>query len=535
MRAASVATAQWWILLATIAVTPLAFSTWTFDVFNLTALTVLWVGAAIAVGLQVWLLGAAQMGERRRGTRSYWLPRRWGYIAFYIGILVLSTATSRAPMVSLLGQYGRYGGLVTTLPIIAVALMLARALAESPERRVQLLGAVVTSGVLGALYLVAQERGVDAFSWFEPWSARPRHPPGALGNSNFSGAHVALALGPALVLASERRGKVRVVLAVVVLVLLAGVGVSQSRGAIMAVLAACAVVVARSTPPMRRRLTAAVAGGLALLGLVAVATNDAGLTELVGTGTATERIDLWEVALEGAADRPILGGGPDLYTLTFADHAGPELAGVVSDEPHNVLLDHLDGSGLLGAGAWLGVVMAIVASARMSINRRRLTPWLAMGAGYLAQAAVSIDVVPLQLWGWVAAAGVLGLADTRDSWSTDANAKLQPAAVVVGSAAAILMVVVALGPFRADMAHRRGIEAANLGDHDRATAQLTQATDRHGWEPRFHRRLGIQLVLASRVRDDQDLTMRARAELDRTLELLPGDPVATEWRSSIEE
>ena len=35
------------MVLTTVAVVPLAFSTWTIDVFNLTALTVLWLGTTI--------------------------------------------------------------------------------------------------------------------------------------------------------------------------------------------------------------------------------------------------------------------------------------------------------------------------------------------------------------------------------------------------------------------------------------------------------------------------------------------------------
>ena len=276
----------------------------------------------------------------------------------------------------------------------------------------------------------------------------------------------------------------------------------------------------------RRTLAIGAVVAAAAIGVVALATNDGGSDELFGTRTWSERADLWEVALRGAADRPVLGGGPDLFRLTFEEHAGPELAGVVSDEPHNALLDHLDGAGFLGAAAWLAVVATGVAAARRRGDRAG-TAWAAMGAAYLAQAMVSIDVVPLLLWGWVALGGVV-------STRSPSSARRPPLVMMVTAAVAtVALCIVALGPFRADMAHRRGIEASNAGDVDRALFQLDQAVDRHDWEPRFHRRLGIQLVLASRAGDDE-FAERATDELRRALDLYPGDPVAEEWLALVD-
>ena len=502
------------MVLATVAVCPLAFSTWTIDVFNLTALTVLWIGTTIAWGL--WVAG--------HGFRLPPLPAMWPAVAVYLVVLAVATAASRAPAVSALGSYGRYGGLATIIPAIAIAWLFAEGLARSPRHRHHALGAIAVSGLLGALYLWSQQLGLDAWGWLEPWDQAPRHPPGALGNSNFSGAHLALAAMPTIALASSARGRARAVWVAVGAAVLSGVAVSQSRGAMLAVGAGLIVLAAgRST---RRTLVIGALVSAAAIGIVALATNDGGSDELFGTRTWGERVDLWEVALRGAADRPILGGGPDLFRLTFEEHAGSGLARVVSDEPHNVLLDHLDGAGFLGAAAWLGVVAAAAVTARRRTDRGAVA-WSAMGAAYLAQSMVSIDVVPLALWGWVA----LGGAVATKSVSAGARSPI----VAVGAAAAtIVIVLVALGPFRADMAHRRGIEASNAGDVERALFQLGQAVDRHGWEPRFHRRLGIQLVLASRSGDDE-AAARAERELERALDLYPGEPTVERWLAVVQE
>ena len=44
---------EWWVLVATVALTPLVFSRLTFDVYNITEVTVLWVGAVVAAAMRL--------------------------------------------------------------------------------------------------------------------------------------------------------------------------------------------------------------------------------------------------------------------------------------------------------------------------------------------------------------------------------------------------------------------------------------------------------------------------------------------------
>lgn len=513
---------QWWVLVGTVAVTPAIFSRWTFDVFNVTELTALWIGAIVAGGLQLTLRSAGNRLSR---------PGIWPYVVVYVAVLGVATVASRAPMVSFLGLYGRLGGVVTIVPVIAVAWMIHRHLVGRPDRRRQLLAAMGISSVAGGLYLLAQQLDLETVAWLELEGRTPTHPPGLLGNSNFSGAHAALGLAPMAWLAFRQTGWRRAAWQVGVVLALVGVGISQSRGAMAAAVVAFVVIAVRLRLSSRALVTGAVAAGLVLLG-AALATNAVGLSDLTSATTADERVDLWEVALAGSPDHLVLGGGPDLYLVTFHEHAGPDLDGVVADEPHNVLLDHLDGGGLVWAGAWLAVVAAVVLAARKS-DRRSVSPWSGMGAAYLAQAMVSIDAVPLVLWAWVAAAGVVASANP-DPAPMRTSGRVPVVAAVAAAAVVVVGVVVALGPFRADMAYRRAIEAANRGDVDTAVAQFEQAIDRHGWEPRYRRRLGLALW-GSAALDGRDTLEAARATLRDALDLFPDDPSATVWLAGVED
>ncbi|MFV2039895.1 MAG: hypothetical protein ACC660_06590, partial [Acidimicrobiales bacterium] len=168
IRARLIEAAEWWVLVATVAVTPLVFSRWTFDVFNITEVTVLWIGMTIAVGLR---LSRVMSGDWPR------IPAIWPYVLAYVGVFALTTSTSRAPVVSLMGNYGRLGGMVTLVPAVLVAWLLSDEMSKRPHRRRQLLAAIALSSTVGAMYLIAQQLDLDTYTWLQFGGREPTHPP----------------------------------------------------------------------------------------------------------------------------------------------------------------------------------------------------------------------------------------------------------------------------------------------------------------------------------------------------------------------
>lgn len=542
MSTTTVERVQWYTGLVGIGLVPLAFSTLTFDVFTVVQATALWVTVVVvaAMALARWVSGD-------RPLRLVPLARP---AVVFVTVMALATVVSRATTVSFFGTYGRLGGLSTLWAVVFLAWTVATGALGRNDRQRQLLTTMASSAALGACYLWFQQLGFDQVAWLEPWSAAPRHPPGTLGNSNFSGAHLALGTVAATWLALHRApgvrpgsSRLRVLWPAVVVLAGSGVGVSQSRGAALA-LGAGLLVVAGSTigdRPRRRLLlglgSLVVVGALVLA--VFVSRNDP--PELLDAGTLGSRIDLWQVAFEGAVDRPLFGGGPDLYLLTFAEHAGPELAGVVADEPHNVLLDHLDGAGLLGAVAWCAVW---VTAGVGHVRRRRRGPgtaFAAIGVAYLVQSVVSIDVLALQLWGWVALAGLAATMATpaEPSDGDDRRSVRVPVLAATAVLGALALFVVSR-PVAADHQHRRGIEAANAGESARAVAHFRSAVDTHPYEVTYRRRLALQLAIDANRAPPGSLERRERlneamAEFDRASDLYPGDPGLDRVRGVLSE
>ncbi len=513
--------ALWWVLVATVALTPLVFSRWTFDVFNITELTTLVIGVIVAAALRLATLLA---GDKLR------LPAMWPVVAFYLAAVGLTVLTSRAPIVSLLGNYGRLGGYVTTMAVAALAWLLWEQMAGRDDRQRVLVTAIVLSACAGSLYMGAQQLNIESIGWLQPNGIAPNHAPGLLGNSNFSGAHAAMGVGPAVWLAARSRGNVRLLWVGAVALNLAGTAVSQSRGAMLAT-AVTLLLAAALLQVQARRLALVAAAMVALTGVVALATSNNGVADLVDPTTSDERLSLWEVSMRGMPDHLWLGGGPDLYLVTFEDHAGPELAGIFADEPHNIFLDHLDGSGILGGAAWLALVGTVCVAATRG-RRPESEPWMLLGVAYLMQGMVSIDAVPLLAWAWVAVAGVAASNAQPASAPADERVPVLVPLITLGVGAALIVGV--LVPFRADMSYRRGIEASGRGDTITAQAQLVEATQRHPWESKYHARLGLEYwsVLDLRDPDQAELT---RAPLVRALEIFPDQPSANVWLDGVDD
>jgi O-antigen ligase len=526
---------QWWAAVGTVSLAPLAFSTWTFDVFSLVEATLLWLGASLVIG--------AALARWAIGGRPLVLPSIAPYVAALLAALGLATVFSRAPVVSALGNYGRLGGLATTVPVVVIAWALAVGAAGRPDRQRALLVTLALSGAVGAAYLWTQQLDLDFADWVDSSSRDPSHPPGTLGNANFSGAHVAIGAVAALAAVRLHQRRAQYLLAALAGFALAGVAVSQSRGAMVAAVVGLTVLALAGKTRWRSivALVGMAAGMIVLAGLLLVPDGDFG--DLFDDSTGHDRLDLWGTALEGWTERPIVGGGPDLYRLTFADNRNDSFGGSSADEPHNVLLDHLDGAGLLGAIAWLGVAGSV---ARLALIRRRsagpeLNAFSALGAAYLGQALVSIDVVGLQLLGWTAAAGVVAITDRKltrpvaDPSEVTGRARVKLICVALVT---LVGISVAVRPALADHHLRRGIEARQRGALDEAVDHHEAAVGWYGWESTYHRQLGLSLLMAASVApqsdpERQDLAARAAHHLEVALDRFPGDTVARDALASL--
>lgn len=206
--------------------------------------------------------------------------------------------------------------------------------------------------------------------------------------------HIAVALLVVLPLMNYLRqhsahGVVRIGLAVaMVLTLFSSIG-TQSRGALLALLAAAGLFWLRS----RGKVASGMAVVIAVVGVIAF--MPASWVERMETmrdyqedGSAMGRITIWRAAILLALSRPFTGGGfRAIYNQDVVDSV---ISDVVARATHSIWFEALSDHGFLVFGIWLGIIVATVIYTIRIIHVADQQPELRWAADLARMAQVSI-------------------------------------------------------------------------------------------------------------------------------------------------
>ena len=496
-------------MLATLFLGPLVFSRGSLDAFGLPKAAVLWVGGLVALGGVALSVAAGDIVVPRLRLA---VPA--------VALLVassLATTASIAPWVSLRGGYDRYNGLVTLALCEAIAFVVAALFFRRPRRLREVAFVLAVSSVLATAYVLLQFLRLDPIKWGPGASAsflakaNARHPPGTLGNSNYVGGTLGVLL-PFVAwaaAAATTRGQ-RAFWLTATMMQVVAVWLSRSRGGLMGVTAALLVLaisnrdrVLRLAGGARLPLRPVVIGAVALVVVAAPLFSRPRLSEMFDRLTVVRRYQYWRGALGVFGARPILGTGPDTFYAAYGRHrpavdgAGHGLVSL-PDKPHNLYLEYAASTGMLGLGAFVGVMAlaityAIRASRRLDGPARALlSAFLAALAAYLVQATVSFDALPLPVLAWTSIGAIAALADPGA-----ASGKVlvrrrgtRPLAGALGVAVLVAAPLVA-APLRADRAAKLGQDRENAGRFDEAARWFRRATALDRTEPTYPFRLAV--------------------------------------------
>jgi O-Antigen ligase len=182
---------------------------------------------------------------------------------------------------------------------------------------------------------------------------------GPLGDPNFYGLMLAAVVPlAAMRLWDERRPVLRAAAALSIVLLVAGVGLTYSRGALIALVVGTAGLVLAMRLPVRTLLM----GGVVLLALVALAPSHY-LERLTSIGQADHsfqgRVGSQDVALAMFADHPLFGVGADNYGTTYVPYAQQLHAVDAASTAHDLYLATLAETGLIGLVAFGGAMFAV--------------------------------------------------------------------------------------------------------------------------------------------------------------------------------
>jgi len=323
-----------------------------------------------------------------------------------LAITLVATGFSPVPMAAA-------KGLLKLLSYLGVYALMRQLLAAAPAWWDRIVAALLAGELLTSVTGLRQLYGdtSELARWADPNSVADGtiRIYSTLENPNLLAGYLLVVLPLALAALLRWRRPVQRLFALAALVLgLAALVLTYSRGAWMGLVAAAAVILlllasrlTRSWPPLWRRLLPVLLllGGAALLAVLVLQVEPLRvrvLSLLAGRGDSSNnfRINVWLAALDMIQARPWIGIGPgnDAFNLIYPLYQQPKFNALSA---YSIPLELAVEAGLPGLLAGIGLVWSTLAAA--------LGQWRSGGAAALpALAAIAI----------VAALGVQGLTDT---------------------------------------------------------------------------------------------------------------------------
>ncbi len=471
--------------LAAVLLLPLWFNPYTRVPFEPAKVTLFWtIATVMGAAWLVWrLLGLPTRQSSQASHASAGRPLPWA-VSAYAAVVLLATAVSIDLRLSLWGTADNPRGATTILAGVLFFLALADVL-RRPAQINRLVQVLILASVPVIVYGFAQALGLDPLPWITD-SVSPVH--ATLGRSNFLGAYLAMVvpwtlalvtLGsrcnadvcPSDELAGSRRFGVVLLMQVTCLVL------TLARGAWLGLTVGSVVFFVLLALRWRQRRLWQAAGlalvvGCGVLAAMTFVRLPAGNEQAAAAGmsypelrteSALRRSVIWQHALALAPARWPLGYGPATFEQVFSARYPPgtlyQGTDAVVDDPHNLLLERLLATGVIGLVVYGGLMVAfaktgldlwqrgrgldtaqtpignhpegtrptvsgrqgldtaqtptrsaVSASGRQRWSETMAAAALASVAAYLTQALFNPDVVVLSMLFWLALAVMLAVA-----------------------------------------------------------------------------------------------------------------------------
>lgn len=467
------------LLIACVFITPGVFDLDAVKPFDIVKITTVLFFGWLAFG--VWAAAVLLGRIRPRGFRMAYLA------GGYLLVATIATLFSPTKWTSLIGWYGRHHGLLTVLIYVVIFYVIASVYRARPERAHELVYAMGAGAVVMTVYILMQKTGLDPIRWARPSGEVPGQPYfGTMGNANFAGGYIGLT-APWLYLAFLRARVSWLRWAIVAwgIVELYALWLTSARNGMVALGAAAAAMlfVYRKRVPTILKL-GAVAAALVTLVLAVVIIWHPGSerppkmfrrVDVLRSQTIQVRGHWWNAGLRMFADRPVQGWGPDTFVTEYHHYLAPAASKLgdaeTADKPHNVFVEHLAHTGLLGFGLYVAL---IAVAFRRAFRRLRASAGndealavtlISLVAAYVGQAFFSIDVTAIGLVGWVTLGTIAAVADPPERVpDPPAPARASGGRKLTAGVAvllAILLAALSTAPLKADHESRTAQRLAN--------------------------------------------------------------------------
>lgn len=295
-------------------------------------------------------------------------------IILFVAISILSTVFGASPDESFWSKYERMGGLLMWFHLFAFFVATSSVFKKRDWLRVFEISVMVA--VLVSILALLTDRGMGPLV-----SAGFQTRQGStLGNSSFLAAYLLFNVFLALYLfliKIKKETKIFFGLSFAFLALV--LSLSTGRASILAFISGIALL-------FFLKLIFCEKGRLRLAGILLLIIFSVGgmsiifsyltaeenviqrvMTERFSVGIGKDRLLVWDIGLEGWQEKPWLGWGPENFNLVFTRHFEPCIfiseiygADIWYDRAHNIVVDTLVATGILGFLSYLGIFASVL-------------------------------------------------------------------------------------------------------------------------------------------------------------------------------
>ncbi len=552
------------VVLALLALLPVAFTRITADVFEVPRTAIL----ATSVLFLAWRRLAFGVDAMRLGITGLSRDPLGASIVLFLVSALVSTLLSPNPEQSLHGTPDSTAGLVTALSTAAIYFT-SRAVGGEAASLVRYARAIGIASLLAAVYALLQLAGLDPIAWnrLATFEGRSRVF-GTMGHPNLLGAYLAMAVPLTAWLALRARNAMtRAAWAVIGAIDLAVVVATLSRGAWIAVVGAGAagaalLIRARSSAPdplesleerRRVRFPAAATISIALLAVAAILLFRAPIGRDIGTRvrqiaslsapTTQSRIYMWRAGLRMAHDHPLFGVGLDAFGSAFPRYntAGFWQVewGVTPTKAHSEPIQILATQGVFGG---IAALLVLFFAARCiwqrtgsggADARRGAAAAGATLAAFVTQGLTGFTVVPLGvlaavLAGWLSTESLGAREDPAEHESRLHTERLRPWIPVIAAIPfALLLAYLVAFPVAAQFWERRAMRAPS-GSHEQVHA-YQRAAGYAPWDSRYEDSQAWGLLEQS----DQESDPSVRREILRRARKAENQAIQADERNGV--
>jgi O-antigen ligase len=444
------------------------------------------------------------------------LPRtrlHFAVVAFCLACAV-STAFAESTYVALWGERARYLGLVHVLDMAVLYFAVAIAFRTSRDWAA-LFWSVALAALVTIGYAALQRAGLDPVGWLDDPSTRPF---GTFGNPDQFGSFLAGAFGLGLAAAAFAPGRlIRLGGIAMAALCSAALAIVATRAAFVGVLAALPVLgivylrlrglAAGSI--VRVALAALAVCGVVAIVMVATPLGARAFATFQGAGLA-DRPLLYRSAVNAAAERPVLGWGPDSFSVAYPRHRDPasaRLTGtpVSESSAHSWPLEIAVTTGAVGTAALVTLIALVTLLLwRSGLAREPAVAAAALVAvgAYLAQGLGTVTSIGSAWIPWAGAGAAAAAGAVTSDPAHRARAGPIPAFVAAAVGAAALLA--ALGALDASHLALATVGAQARDDSSRAIAAARAAVERDPGRSQYWNLLGLAYDTAERWRESGD-------------------------------